>query len=206
MWTDDTPVTVLTGGEEGSRQGRFWTYIGDSNHPSSVYDFTLSRGRDGPQGFMQTFQGYLHADAYAGYDAIFLGSGSRVLEVACWARAPTRSVGLRRKFFDARKNYPREAHQVLEWIGQLYDIEDRARELPADSRCELRCAEANPALDRLEAYLSQLAARLLPKSALAKAVTYAQPMESATALHNGRSVDNRQQRERKDAASPGDRA
>jgi transposase len=146
MWTDDTPVTVLTGGEEGSRLGRFWTYIGDSEHPYSVYDFTLSRGRDGPQSFMQKFQGYLHADAYAGYDAIFLGSGSRVLEVACWAHA-------RRKFFDARKNYPRE--------------------LPADSRCELRCAEANPVLDRLEVYLAQLATTLLPKSALAKAVTYA---------------------------------
>jgi transposase len=76
MWTDDTPVKVLTGGEEGSRLGRFWTYIGDSEHPYSVYDFTLSRGRDGPQSFMQKFQGYLHADAYAGYDAIFLGSGS----------------------------------------------------------------------------------------------------------------------------------
>jgi transposase len=166
MWTDDTPVKVLTGGEEGSRLGRFWTYIGDSEHPYSVYDFTLSRGRDGPQSFMQKFQGYLHADAYAGYDAIFLGSGSRVLEVACWAHA-------RRKFFDARKNYPREAHQVLEWIGQLYDIEDRARELPADSRCGLRCAEANPVLDRLEAYLAHLATTVLPKSALAKAVTYA---------------------------------
>jgi hypothetical protein len=33
MWTDDTPVKVLTGGEEGSRLGRFWTYIGDSEHP-----------------------------------------------------------------------------------------------------------------------------------------------------------------------------
>jgi hypothetical protein len=52
----------------------------------------------------------------------------------------------------------------------MYDIEDRARELPADSRCELRCAEANPVLDRLEAYLAQLATTLLPKSALAKAV------------------------------------
>ena len=28
LWTDDTPVTVLVGGKEGSRQGRFWTYIG----------------------------------------------------------------------------------------------------------------------------------------------------------------------------------
>ena len=165
MWTDDTPVKVLTGGEEGSRQGRFWTYIGDSEYPYSVYDFTMNRGRDGPQQFLENFHGYLHADAYAGYDAIFLGSDSEIVEVACWAHA-------RRKFFDARKNYPREAHQVLEWIGQLYDIEDRARDLSAEARCELRCAEANPVLDQLGAYLAQLASTLLPKSALAKAITY----------------------------------
>lgn len=166
MWTDDTPVKVLVGGEEGSRQGRFWTYIGDNEHPYSVYDFTMSRSRDGPQQFLQAFRGYLHADAYAGYDQIFLGSNDSVLEVACWAHA-------RRKFFDARNNYPRQAHQVLEWIGQLYDIEDRARELSAAARCELRRAESEPVLDKLEAYLAQLAGSLLPKSALAKAVNYA---------------------------------
>jgi transposase len=186
MWTDDTPVKVLSGGEAGSRLGRFWTYIGDSQHPYSVYDFTTSRGRDGPQQFLKNFRGYLHADAYAGYDAIFLGSGSAIVEVACWAHA-------RRKFFDARKNYPREAHQVLEWIGQLYDIEDRARELSADARCELRCTEANPVLDRLEAYLAQLATTVLPKSALAKAITYARNQWAALRCYttDGRlTIDN----------------
>jgi transposase len=166
LWTDDTPVTVLVGGDEGSRQGRFWTYVGDAEHPYSVYDFTLSRGRDSPQSFLQKFRGYLHADAYAGYDGIFLGPGSEVVEVACWAHA-------RRKFFDAQKSSPREAHQVLDWIGQLYDIEDRARPLTAAVRCELRNVEAVPVLDRLDAYLTQLASSVLPKSALAKAVTYA---------------------------------
>ena len=78
MWTDDTPVKVLVGGEEGSHLGRFWTYIGDEQHPYSVYDFTMSRSRDGPQQFLQTFRGYLHADAYAGYDAIYLGSTARL--------------------------------------------------------------------------------------------------------------------------------
>jgi transposase len=166
LWTDDTPVNVIVGGEEGSRQGRFWAYVGDDDHPYSVYDFTMSRSRDGPQYFLQKFRGYLQADAYAGYDAIFLGSGRGIVEVACWAHA-------RRKFFDARQNYPREAHQVLEWIGQLYDIEDRARSLPIAARHALRCLEAEPVLARLEVYLAQLASSVLPKSALAKAVTYA---------------------------------
>jgi len=166
MWTDDTPVKVLVGGEEGSRQGRFWTYIGDQQYPYSVYDFTMSRSRDGPQEFLQNFRGYLHADAYAGYDAIYLGSDSQIVEVACWAHA-------RRKFYDARQNYPREAHQVLEWIQQLYDIEDRAGGLPVAARHELRRLESEPVLDHLELYLTALADRALPKSALAKAVNYA---------------------------------
>ncbi len=186
MWTDDTPVKVLGGGEAGSRQGRFWTYVGDDAHPYSVYDFTMSRRRDGPQQFLQTFRGYLHADAYAGYDAIFLGSKNKIIEVACWAHA-------RRKFFDARNNYPREAHQVLQWIGQLYDIEDRTRELSAAARCDLRRVEAEPVLDKLEAYLAKLAVTLLPKSALAKAVNYARNQWAALRCYtsDGRlTIDN----------------
>ena len=165
MWTDDTRVTVL-GGEAGSFQGHFWTHIGDKQHPYSVYDFTTSRSRDGPARFLQSYSGYLHADAYAGYDAIFLDPRSKIIEVACWSHA-------RRKFFDAVRSNPREAHQVLEWIRQLYDIEDRAHDWSVAARRELRAREANPTLDTLEAYLAELAPRALPKTTLAKAVTYA---------------------------------
>lgn len=186
MWTDDTPVQVLAGGEAGSRQGRFWAYVGDEVHPYSVYDFSISRSRDGPQAFLEDFRGYLHADAYAGYDAIYLGSDRGIVEVACWAHA-------RRKFYDARRNYPREAHQVLEWIARLYDVEDRAGGLPATARQELRRLEAEPVLDRLEVYLAALADRVLPKSALAKAVAYARNQWNALRCYtsDGRlTIDN----------------
>jgi len=165
MWTDDTRVTVL-GGKEGSFQGYFWTYIGDNRHPYSVYDFTNSRTRDGPASFLEGYSGYLHADAYTGYDATFLDIGSDVIEVACWAHA-------RRKFFDAVGSYPREAHQLLEWIRQLYDIEDRAHDSSVDARRELRMREAIPVLDKIEAYLTEKAPHALPKSKWGKAVTYA---------------------------------
>ena len=118
LWTDDTPVTVLGGKEPGSAKGRFWVYIGDAEHPYSVYDFTMSRARDGPAAFLNGYRGFLQADAYGGYDGIFLGSDGTIEEVACWAHA-------RRKFYDARSNAPREANQILEWIQQLYDVEDR---------------------------------------------------------------------------------
>jgi transposase len=166
IWTDDTPVTVLGGEQPGSSTGRFWVYIGDDDHPYSVYDFTMSRSRDGPAAFLSDYRGFLQADAYGGYDGIFLGSDGVVVEVACWAHA-------RRKFYEARSNAPREANTILEYIRQLYDIEDRAREATAGERLALRQRESVLILDRIEAYLDELSGRVLPKSALGKAVTYA---------------------------------
>jgi transposase len=166
IWTDDTPVTVLGGEEPGSTKGRFWAYIGDDEHPYTVYDFTMSRSRDGPAAFLRDYRGFLQADAYGGYDGIFLGSDGGIEEVACWAHA-------RRKFYDARSNAPRQANEILEWIRQLYDIEDRALGWSAAERLALRQREAVPILDRIEAKLDEPTGRVLPKSALGKAVTYA---------------------------------
>ena len=166
LWTDDTPVTVLGGEKPGSSRGRFWVYIGDAEHPYSVYDFTMSWARDGPAAFLKDYRGFLQADAYGGYDGIFVGSDGEIVEVACWAHA-------RRKFFDARSNAPREANQVLEWVRQLYDIEDRARDFMPVERQVLRQLESVPILDRIKNYLDDLSRRILPKSALGKAITYA---------------------------------
>jgi transposase len=187
MWTDDTPITVL-GGPKGSYRGHFWVYIGDEEHPYSVYDFTTSHSRDGPSRFLQSYSGYLHADAYSGYDAIFLAPGSNIIEVACWSH-------VRSRFFKAVRSNPREAHQVLEWIRQLYDIEDRAHDSSADARRELRVREANPILDKIEAYLAGLGPTVLPKSSLAKAVTYARNQWAALRRYteDGRlTIDNNQ--------------
>jgi transposase len=186
LWTDDTFVTVLGGEKPGSTKGRFWPYIGDDEHPYTVYDFTMSRARDGPAAFLANYQGYLQADAYGGYDGIFTGSSGRIIEVACWAHA-------RRKFYDARTNAPREANQVLEWIQQFYDVEDRASALTAAERQALRQRESQPILDRLETYLDELSPRVLPKSALGKALTYAKNQRAALRVYvsDGRlTIDN----------------
>jgi hypothetical protein len=146
----------------------------------------MSRARDGPATFLANYQGFLQADAYGGYDGIFTGSNGRIIEVACWAHA-------RRKFYDARSNAPREANQVLEWIQQLYDVEDRASERTAAERQALRQRESRPILDRLEAYLDELSPRVLPKSALGKAVTYAKNQREALRVYvsDGRlTIDN----------------
>jgi transposase len=166
IWTDDTPVTVLGGDKPGSHKGRFWVYIGAEAVPYDVYDFTENRKRDGPAQFLADYAGYLQADAFSGYDGIYTGSGGQVIEVACWAHA-------RRKFFEARSSSPADASLILEIIRRLYEIEDRARPLDDEARRALRQAEAVPILERLREELDRLRSRLLPKSALAQAVTYA---------------------------------
>jgi transposase len=166
IWTDDTPVTVLGGDRPGSSTGRFWVYIGHAATPYDVYDFTEDRKRDGPARFLANFTGYLQADAFSGYDGIYAGSDGKVIEVACWAHA-------RRKFFDARSSAPAEASLVLQMIRRLYEVEDRARPLDDDARRALRQTDTVPILERLGEELDRLSSRLLPKSALAQAVTYA---------------------------------
>jgi transposase len=166
IWTDDTYVTVLGGDEPGSHKGRFWVYIGPTILPYDVYDFTEDRKRDGPSRFLANYAGYLQADAFSGYDGIYAGSGGKIIEVACWAHA-------RRKFFEARSSAPAEASLILQIIQRLYEVENRARSLDNDARRAMRQAESVLILKRLREELDRLSSKLLPKSALAQATTYA---------------------------------
>ena len=104
-----------------TRVGRIWTYVGDGEHPYTVYDYTPNRSRAGPKAFLDDFAGYLQADAYAGYDQLYQDPKRRVVEVACWAHA-------RRKFFEAQSSDVMRSTIMLAYIRLLYDIEREARE------------------------------------------------------------------------------
>ena len=68
--TDDTQVKLIDTSIRSTRLARFWVYLGDRGHPYTVYDFTETRERAGPEKFLAGFEGYLQADAYGGYDGI----------------------------------------------------------------------------------------------------------------------------------------
>jgi len=196
MHTDDTPVKVLDRGRTQTRTGRFWVYLGDPDHPYTVFAYTPSRSRDGPMAFLRDWgrdeRVYLQADAFGGYDGIYAGeAGGRVTEVACWAHA-------RRKFYDARSSDPTTSTQALAYIRLLYEVETQAKketkqaaksasanealdrrehELLADNRLRLRQKQAVPRLAQFRAWLkSQQAERggpVLPKSPMGQAIQYA---------------------------------
>jgi transposase len=120
LHTDDTQVKNLGHAPGETDKGRFWAYLGDRAHPYNVFDFTINRKRDGPQTFLANYHGYLHADAFSGYDALYLpnprAGSTPIIEVACNAHA-------RRKFHEARASAELRAHQALAYYGQLYDLE-----------------------------------------------------------------------------------
>jgi len=174
LHTDDTPVKRQDAADDETRQSRLWAYLGDSQHPYNVFDFTRNRKRDGPQRFLQGYAGYLQADAFSGYDALYLPDAqtgsSRIEEVACNAHA-------RRKFHEARHSNAAAAHQALAYYGQLYEIERQAREVPADSReamlLQMRQDLAVPILEQFHAWLLEQQRLLLPKDPFREAVNYA---------------------------------
>jgi transposase len=162
---DETPVPVLDPTRDSTRKSYLWTYLGDSDHPFTVFDYRDSRSRDGPAEILKNYRGYLQTDAYTCYDSVVLKSKGRIVPVGCWAHA-------RRGFFDARTSQPREAHYVLSLVGQLYDIEERTRPCSADERLAARKERSVPVLDRLKQFLDEQTPGALPKSQYGQAIGY----------------------------------
>ena len=165
--TDDTPVPVLDPALPRTRTGRIWTYVGDNNHPFTVYDYTPNRSRDGPEAFLQEFHGFLQADAYSGYDHFYEDSQRGIVEVACWAHS-------RRKHYEAQSSDLMRSTVMLAYFRLLYDVEREARDqkLGSDARRALRQAKSKPILEDIHAYLEREQPQVLPKSPEGQAIAY----------------------------------
>jgi transposase len=164
--TDDTPVPVQQKGRGQTKTGRLWVYLGDAANPYTVFDYTPDRTRAGPAAWLEKFAGYLQADAFTGYDGIYLESDGGIIEVACWAHT-------RRKFYDARQSDAERSHQALAMIRLLYDVEREAKELDAAERAKRRQARSRPLLEQFKAWLIQQRDPVLPKSPMGTAISYA---------------------------------
>ena len=154
-------------GDKKHVNGKMWAYRG-STVPLNIFDFTVSRHRDGPDQFLidHNFKGVLMADCYSGYTGISLRSADGITHAACNSHA-------RRKIFEARDNHPQVASVLLAMFQELYDIEDRARSLDALSRLNLRQQEATLVWLRMREYLdSPIVTKLLPKESMCQAIAY----------------------------------
>ena len=172
--TDDTPVRVQDQNKKRTTSKAYlWPYVGDAEHPYTVFDYTPTRSREGPETFLENFRGtetearFLQCDAYPGYNGLFT-NGRHLLEVGCWAHA-------RRKFFESKITEPIRANETLIEIGKLYKIEREAKELELDAaeRYAIRQEKATPILEAFHQRLIGLNQDMLPKSPLGMAAAYA---------------------------------
>ena len=162
--TDDTILPVLAPPCRNCRRARVWVYLGDEDHPYNVFDFTLSRSRDGPAIFLKNYDQVLLADAYGGYEGICVEKA--MIQAGCWSHA-------RRKFVDAQSLSPAIAVEALALIGRLFAIEQHGREMSPADRLTLRREQAVSVVEQLHVRLLAWKQQLLPKHPMAQAIGYA---------------------------------
>ena len=160
--SDDTSVRLLGAREEGGSSSSYiWLYRGSRG--LTLYDFRRGRSRDGPERFLEGFEGHLQVDGYAAYDQLF--RSGRMVRVGCWAHA-------RRYFVKAEDTAIDLATAMIGMIRVLYRIEDQARDLPPAERQALRQRESVPMLRMIKEWLDAKSREVLPKSPIGEAITY----------------------------------
>lgn len=169
--SDETSVQVLKeDGKPADSKSYMWEFMSgqDGRPPVVLFRYFSSRKGDNPAEFLDGFKGYLQTDGYSGYNAV-----QNVIHVGCWAH-------MRRKFTDAvRVHKGKEGQEAklsvaekgVDYCNQLFELERDWEDLTPQERMEKRKEKATPVIAEFEAWVDSLT--VLPKSKLAKAVTYA---------------------------------
>lgn len=194
---DDTPVRVLAPGIGKTKTGRIWTYVsdgrphGDKSPVAVCYFYSPDRKGTRPLEHLKDFTGVLHADAYAGYNQLYIDdekSATKIEEAACWAH-------VRRKFYEVTiaNDKANIAIAILEQIGEIYGIEANIRGLEPDKRLEERTKKSKVLVEKLFTGFRKAYDQLPKKSSTAKAISYALNNQNALMkfLDNGKiEIDN----------------
>lgn len=174
---DDTPVKVLAPGLGKTKTGRIWTYVrdgrpyGDETPPAVCYFYSPDRKGERPKEHLEDFSGVLHADAYAGYNNLYISEENprgAITEAACWAHT-------RRKFYEViiANDKASIATSVLEEISCIYQIEGEIRGFEPEQRLKCRQQESKERVEKLFNNFRKYRKELPVKSATAKAIAYA---------------------------------
>jgi len=150
-----------------SLDAKLWGYSSfDERFPHDIFDFRVSRHRDGPAEFLRNYVGHVMGDCYSGNQSVVLAPGSKMIRMACWSHA-------RRHVYTHQHDDPSVSVLPLALMNGLYDIERRGVNLIAQSRGELRAKESKGLLDRLQSFLAgPVAGSVLPGSKLGGALQY----------------------------------
>jgi transposase len=150
---------------DSSLLAKMWVYSGLYQAPYNIFDFRVSRHRDGPDDFFQNSRCIVQGDCFSGNLSVVIHSEERLTFAACWSHA-------RRKVVEAA-TYPKECERLLGMIQALYDIETRGKDLCWEDRQALRQREATVVLEAMRRWLDTTPLQeVLPKSDFAEALRY----------------------------------
>lgn len=161
IYADETILKVQDPDKEGLHQGYLWGALGP---PGVYFHYSKSRASEVALELFSEYQGYVHTDAYAGYNPVFLPEGCK--RVGCFAH-------VRRKFIEVQKLAEKDVGKVLKLIAELYKVERAAKKLSDEERAALRQKKSLPVLEKLKAMLETLRDITLPQHPLVKAINYA---------------------------------
>jgi transposase len=178
---DDSTVVLL----DPRRTAYAWDYVGDQANPYTVLELTVGRQHEYPEKFLAGYRGFVHADGYTGYNAVYAAGATHV---GCW-------MHVRRYFFEAKGNDPKLAHEAIARIRLLYAVESDAKHkhLSGADLAAYRQEQAGPIVQAFGDWLAQEVPRALPKSKIGEALTYAanQWPTLGRYVHDGRlTIDN----------------
>ena len=171
---------------DSSLLAKMWAYSGLYQAPYNIFDFRVSRHRDGPDDFFRNSRCIVQGDCFSGNLSVVTHSDERLTFAACWSHA-------RRKVVEAA-TYPKECEVLLGMIQALYDIETRGKDLSWQDRQALREREATVVLEAIRRWLDAVPLQdVLPKSDFAEALRYIRNhwKELNVYVHDGRiPIDN----------------
>jgi hypothetical protein len=166
---DDTGLDVLDPTRKGNKyRGHLWCFRGSSG--LLAYQFTESWRADEVADFIALIgdDTHIQVDDYKGYNSEV---GGRIVV------PPDRRLGcmmhVRRRFYEALKLGDKRAAKAVEWIKQLYKVEESARGKSADERHAIRQRHSLPVLAELDAWVDERDLTLGKTGKLAEAVRYA---------------------------------
>lgn len=177
---DDTTLKTLDkGSKHGAFRGHIWCFVGTSGvvgSPESVaYGYTPSWEATEISEWFSAIDGFIQCDGYAGYSReVEDDEGELIVAVP-----PERRLGcgmhVRAKFHAALLAKDRRAAVPLKHLADLYQVETdcRSRDLDADARGEERRRRSLPSFNALYEWVDAIHPKLLPKTPLRRATTYA---------------------------------
>src|SRR5919204_5061718 len=160
-------VTVLA--KLKTRTAYLWTFLGrnEDNKEIIAYQFSPSRSGETPARVLGESKGKIVVDAFSGYNRVTTPKGR--VRCGCMAHC-------RRGFFDALPTAAAAARTALDFILELYKVEDEAEErgiLGTDEHLALRQERSRPVMDAFHAWLLAEKPKHLPKGPMGEAIGYA---------------------------------